>query len=89
MQKHGRLLDIYSFAGFRVQQSISGIFGDPKARVIRLNRRGKKRFVVSVAVFSEPSTTGKSAEFGICPAGTCAFTWRWKSGACLAEAATW
>jgi transposase len=37
-----RLLDVYQFPGFRPKATIKGIFGDPKARVIRLERRQKK-----------------------------------------------
>ena len=36
-----RLWDTYSFAGFRAQPTVRGIFGDPKARVITLRRRSK------------------------------------------------
>src|ERR1700730_13370955 len=38
-----RLWDAYSFPGFRPEPTVQGVFGDPKARVIRLNRRSKKR----------------------------------------------
>ena len=37
-----RLADTYTFPGFRPQQTVQGIFGDPQARLIRLTRRGKK-----------------------------------------------
>jgi hypothetical protein len=33
------------FPGFRPEQTVRGIFGDPKARVITLKRRSKKRLV--------------------------------------------
>src|SRR5208337_2786144 len=36
-----RLWDAYCFPGFRPEPTVCGIFGDPKARVIRLNRRSK------------------------------------------------
>ena len=38
-----RLLDAYRFPFFRPLESIRGIFGDPKARVITLVRRSKKQ----------------------------------------------
>jgi Helix-turn-helix domain of transposase family ISL3 len=44
-----RLWDTYLFPGFRPEQTVRGIFGDPKARVITLKRRSKKR-LVDVAV---------------------------------------
>jgi hypothetical protein len=89
MPKYQRLWDAYRFPGFLPQHTVSGIFGDPKSRVIGLRRRGKKRFAVSVAVFKKAFTTGKSVGFGIFPVETCASTWMWKSGACLAEFAIW
>lgn len=38
-----RLLDVCQFPGFCPKAKIKGIFGDPKARVIRLERRQKNR----------------------------------------------
>ena len=42
--KHKRLEDAYRFPGFYPKPWVGGIFGDPKARVIRLTRRSKKQF---------------------------------------------
>ncbi|OOP55141.1 MAG: hypothetical protein AYP45_16460 [Candidatus Brocadia carolinensis] len=41
MRKKKRLLDEYRFPGFRPKAEIKGIFGDSKARVIRLVRTQK------------------------------------------------
>ena len=41
----------------------------------------------SVAWFIMRSTTERSEGFGICPAGICAFTWRWRSAGSSAEGA--
>ena len=41
MEKRRRLLDEYRFPGFSPRAEIKGIFGDPKARVIRLKRTQK------------------------------------------------
>ena len=38
-----RLWATYAFPGFRPHPMVRGIFGDPKARVIALERRSKKR----------------------------------------------
>src|SRR5437762_11526205 len=46
-----RLWDAYCFPGFRPEPTVCGVFGDPKARVIRLSRRSKKR-LAAVAVAS-------------------------------------
>ena len=80
MARYRKLWDTYRFPGFRPNQTVSGIFGDPKARVIRLVRRGKKQFVELAVVFISPFTTGRSEEFETSPVGTCASTWTWKSG---------
>ena len=49
MIKQKRLSDAYRFPGFRPDQKVIGIFGDPKARVIRLKRIEKKHVVRTVA----------------------------------------
>ncbi|MFB3115200.1 MAG: hypothetical protein ACE1ZW_04400, partial [Nitrospirales bacterium] len=36
-----RLADAYRFPGFRQRATVRGVFGDAKARVLRLQRRGK------------------------------------------------
>ncbi len=41
-----RLLDAYRFPSFRPQATVKGVFGDPKARVVTLVRRGKNRLRV-------------------------------------------
>ena len=41
LKRSRRLWDTYSFPGFRAEQTVRGIFGDPKARVITLKRRSK------------------------------------------------
>jgi hypothetical protein len=40
-KRRRRLWDAYCFPGFQPEPTVRGIFGDPKARVIRLNRRSK------------------------------------------------
>ena len=87
MARYRRLWDTYRFPGFRPLHTVRGIFGDPKARVIRLVRRGKKLLVECVVFPIARSTTGRFDEFGICPAGMCAFIWRWRSEGFTAEGA--
>lgn len=41
MEKNRRLLDEYRFPGYRPRAKLQGIFGDPKARVIKLARTRK------------------------------------------------
>jgi len=78
---------MYRFPGFRPEHTVSGIFGDPKARVIRLVRRGKKRLAVFVAPFITRFTTARPEEFGTSPAGMLAFFWKWRSEGSFAEGA--
>jgi|WetSurMetagenome_2_1015567.scaffolds.fasta_scaffold1538361_1 hypothetical protein len=59
MRKTKRLWDAYRFPGFTPEPGVSGIFGDPKSLVIKLRRRGKKRFA-GVA----DGHTGRYAELG-------------------------
>ena len=80
MGKKRRLLDEYQFPGFRPRSEIQGIFGDPKARVIRLKRTQKKRFADAVAQFIADTTTRKCNRHGICPAGMPGYIWKQRSG---------
>ncbi len=86
MHKYQRLWDTYRFAGFRPASTVRGIFGDPKVRVIRLQRRGNKRDVVSVATSTAVGTIAGCAECATCLVETPGSTWNWKSGASIAGA---
>ena len=87
MQKHKRLWDAYRFPGFSPEHTLSGVFGDPRSRILGLIRRGKKLSVGPVAWSIIPFTTGRSARFATCPVPICAFTWPWRSGAWPVEVA--
>lgn len=87
MGKKKRLLDEYRFPGFRSKAEIKGIFGDAKARVIRLVRAQKKRCVVVVAQCIGAITTRKCVECETCRAERCGFIWRWRFGVfCVGDA---
>src|SRR6202046_1495951 len=75
-----RLWDTYSFSGFRPEQTVRGIFGDPRARVITLKRRSKKRLVVVAVTFRWGGTTARSAACAIFPAATLGYFWKWRCG---------
>ncbi len=79
MGKKRRLLDEYQFPGFRPMSKIQGIFGDPKARVIRLNRTEKKQHAVAAGQFTAVITTRLCDRYGICPVGMPESIWKWKS----------
>src|SRR3979411_3548176 len=75
-----RLWDTYSFPGFRPEQTVRGVFGDPKARVITLKRRSKKRLVVVAVTFRWGGTTARSAACAIFPAATRGYFWKGRGG---------
>ena len=52
-----RLWDAYAFPMFRPQPTVRGVFGDPKARVITLNRRTKKQSAAPVVGHTRAGTT--------------------------------
>ena len=79
-RKRRRLVDAYTFPGFRPRATVQGLFGDPHARLVTLVRRGKKRSAAHVARFTEAGTTVPGDGFGICPAVRTGFTWTWKCG---------
>jgi hypothetical protein len=89
MSKGKRLLDAYRFPGFRPRATIKGIFGDPKARVIRLERRQKKQYAAVVADHIGVSTTGRCGVFGTSRAETCGSIWRWRYAGFCVESAAW
>lgn len=82
-----RLPDTYRFPGFRPDALVRGIFGDPKARVVALRRRQKKRsvaFAVNRAEVSMIASFGGSATSLV---ATPACSWKWKSDASIAVGA--
>jgi hypothetical protein len=76
MQKIMRLPDTYRFPGFRPAAIVRGIFGDPKARIVTLLRRRKKRPAASVVNPSAPITTASCGVSATCPVATLVCIWR-------------
>ena len=87
MGKKRRLLDEYQFPGVRPRSAIQGMFGDPKARIIRLDRTEKKRPVAVAGVSIGATMTSQCSEYGTCPVGMPGYTWRWRFGASGARGA--
>lgn len=54
------LSELYSHPGFRARNKLTGIYGDPYARVIKLVRRQKKPFVQFVTHHRRHTTIAKS-----------------------------
>lgn len=71
----------YRFAGFRPSSTVRGIFGDPKAQVIRLHRRVKKLDAAPVGTSKTVGTIAGCAECEICLVATPVSIWSWKSDA--------
>jgi hypothetical protein len=81
MRKIMRLPDTYRFPGFRPAATVRGIFGDPKARIVTLQRRRKKRPAASAVNPSAPITTASRGASATCPVATRVSTWRSKFAA--------
>lgn len=87
LKRKRRLLDAYRFAGFRPLATIQGVFGDPKARVITLVRRSKKRSATAVDGSARAGTTANAGVCAICRAATRAFISNSRCGVSSADAA--
>ena len=79
-----RLWDAYAFPGFRPEATVRGIFGDPKARIIRLRRRSKKRDAVVVDACITAGMTARFAAYAIFRAVTRGYILNSKCGAYFA-----
>jgi hypothetical protein len=86
-KRQRRLSDGYSFTGFRAAASVRGVFGDPQVRVVRLDRRSKKRFAVVAGGFSRVGTTDGGDTFATCRVQDFGLFWNWKCGASRAAVA--
>ena len=75
MAKFKLLHDLYRFPGFVPLPNVRGVFGDPMAVVITLQRRRKKRLVASVDRSLAVITTNGHDGSAICPVATNGSTW--------------
>jgi transposase len=64
-----RLWDAYGFPGFRPGPTVRGILGDPKARIIGVNRCSKKHCAVAVDLCIAAGTIARCVAFAIFPCG--------------------
>lgn len=78
MSKHKRLTDAYRFPGFIPSQIVKGVFGDPKARVIILQRRQKKQYAPSVVKHNGVFMTVSNAVFATFRVATRGCFWNWR-----------
>jgi hypothetical protein len=88
MKKHKRLWNAYCFPGYKPQPIVRGVFGNPHALVIKLERRGKKQCAVSAGQCTVPIMTVRDAQSGTSPVEINVSTLRLSSGASYAGTAT-
>jgi hypothetical protein len=86
MRKKKTLYDSYQFPGFIPHRTVVGIFGDPHARVIKLDRQGKKQHAVFAERFTDLFTTIRSAGSVTFPVVTPVSIWNYRYGALAAGA---
>jgi hypothetical protein len=70
MANFKHLRDLYRFPGFVPSQRIRGVFGDPMAVVISLQRNRKKRFAASAARLTSATTINGTDRSGTSPPAT-------------------
>jgi hypothetical protein len=80
-KRQRRLSDGYSFAGFRAQATVRGVFGDPDVRIMRLDRRSKKRFAAVAGGSGTAGTIGGCDRFATYRAQDFGLFWNSKFGA--------
>jgi hypothetical protein len=80
-KRQRRLSDGYSFAGFRAKETVRGVFGDPDVRIVRLDRRSKKRFAAVAGGSGTAGTIVGCDRFATCRAQDFGLFWNSKFGA--------
>src|SRR5260370_13704396 len=86
-KRRRRLWDRYLFPGFQPESTVRGVFGDPKARVIKLKRCSKKQHAGAAVASRGAGTTARFAGCAICPAGTHGYIWKRRCGGARAAVA--
>lgn len=76
MGKIRKLIDLYKYPGFKPKAIIKGKFGDPKARIIKLERRQKKRFAGIVERLIGTYMTERQGLLETCHAGMLEYIWK-------------
>lgn len=87
MRKRRTLSDLYRFPGCKPKRIIHGIFGDSHARVVPLNRQGKKLSAALAARFIVHSMTARPDLSATSPVAARECISNWISGALSAEGA--
>ncbi len=85
MSKQRYLEADYCHTGCRVRRATRGVFGDPHARIITLDRLQKKHIVVPVNDWRLAFMIARKKEFETFLVGRHGFTWKWKFDASIAS----
>ena len=83
--KYKRLIDSYRFQRYEPNENLTGILGDPKARIIHRRRREKKQYVHCARLRQQAITTERHAVCAtyLAEAHVSTSTWRyavWSAG---------
>lgn len=81
------LEDDYCPSGYRVRRTVRGVFGDPHARIITLDRRQKKLTVAVARNWHQAFMIERLREFVICLVGRHGFTWKLKCAELIVKSA--
>ena len=85
MKKDKTLRELFSFPGFLAQQELEGRFGDPRSRIIILDRKKKQRAALSVALLAEAFTIEKFVYPVIVMSRAIEFMYGMNVGECIAK----
>ena len=86
-KRRRRLSDGYRFAGFRPEEFVRGIFGEPNMHIVSLHRRSKKLSAAAAGERIRVGTTGGFARFATCRAQATEYGWSWRCGASIVATA--
>ena len=85
MKKDKTVRELFSFPGFLARQELEGRFGDPRSRIIILDRKKKQRAALNVALFAKAFTIEKFAYPVIVTSRAIGFIFVMNAGECIAK----
>ena len=86
-KRRRRLSDGYRFAGFRPDEFVRGVFGEPDVRIVSLHRRSKKLSAAAAGERRRAGTTVGFAKSATCRAEATGYGWSWRCGASIVATA--
>lgn len=79
MRKRRTLSDLYRFPGCKPKRTVHGIFGDSHARVVTLDRQGKKLYAALATLLAVHSMTARPVWYATSPAAVQGYISKWIS----------